>query len=458
VLKEAEPSRFGGAASIIHLRTQADQPGARQLQSGVAIMRTNDLHRSFSSFPAAILALAACLWILPGKTALGQTPDLQSAVSAAIAHDAMLKNQPITASADRGIVTLTGTVETEQQRQQAETDAAGVSGVSGIQNNITVTGSSEAQPAPPPPRDQSEQGPPPPPDESQQPTTAPNSDQNPPPPPPDEPGQQAPPPAARAPYPQGGYPQQQGGYPQQQPYPQQPYGGYGDYPPPQPVSGPVTVPAGTLLQIRLSEPLDLAKLQDGQVFQATAASDVFEGNVLAIPRGAVLEGTVVHVKKPSGLGGNAELQLQVTSLNLGGNAYPLATDIWANKGPNKAGYTAGNTVGGAAIGAIIGGLIGRGPGAAVGAVAGGVTGLAASGATSGPRLYLPAESLLNFHLADAVTVQPVSWQEARRLAQNVPRLQRRPVYMGYPRPYPYGYPYRYAYPYPYPYGYRVYAW
>ena len=89
----------------------------------------------------------------------------------------------------------------------------------------------------------------------------------------------------------------------------------------------------------------------------------------------------------------------------------------------------------------------------MGAVVGGATGLAASGATNGPRHYLPAESLLNFHLANAMTVQPVSWQEARRLSQSVPQLQRRRVYMA---PYPYGYPYRYAYPYPY--SYRVYGW
>ena len=348
----------------------------------------------------------------------------------------MLKNQPVTASVDRGVVTLSGTVETEQQRQQAETDAANVPGVSGIQNNITVTGASDqSQPHRPRLRTRASRFlllP-----VNSQPQSTPQSTQGmPPPPPPDQPSQQAPPPAARAPYPQGGY--------GQQPYGQQPYGGYGNYPPPQPASGPVTVPAGTLLQIRLSETLDIAKLQDGAIFQATAASDVFEGNVLAIPRGAVLQGTVVHVKKPSGLGGNSELELQITSLNLGGSSYPLVTDTWASKGPNKAGYTAGNTVGGAAIGAIIGGLIGRGPGAAVGAVAGGVTGLAASGATNGPRLYLPAESMLNFHLANAVTVQPVSWQEAQRLAQSVPRLQRRPVYMA---PYPYPYPYRYPYPY-----------
>jgi hypothetical protein len=185
------------------------------------------------------------------------------------------------------------------------------------------------------------------------------------------------------------------------------------------------------------------------VFQATAASDVFEGNVLAIPRGAVLQGKVIHAKKPGALGGSGELQMQITQVDMGGHDYALNTDLWSNKGPNKAGYTAGNTVGGAVMGAIIGGLIGRGPGAAAGAIVGGGAGMAASAASNGPRIYLPAETLLNFHLSAPVTVQPVSWQEAQRLARNVPQLVRRPVYRGYP-PYPYPYPYRmYGYPYPY---------
>ena len=127
-------------------------------------------------------------------------------LNGACAHDAVLKNQPVTASATVNR-DLSGTVETQQQRQQAETDAANVPGVSGIQNNITVSGRlGQAQPAPPPP-DQSQQTPPPPPDESQPQAAPQNSQELPPPPPPDEPGQpsqQAPPPAARAPYPQGG--------------------------------------------------------------------------------------------------------------------------------------------------------------------------------------------------------------------------------------------------------------
>src|ERR1039458_848326 len=120
-------------------------------------MCTKGIRRRLS-WLAGATALAACLWILAGSTAMAQSGDLQGAVSSAIAHDAMLKNQPITAAADHGVVTLSGTVETEQQRQQAETDAANVAGVSGIQNNITVTGGSDqSQPAPPPTPDHSQQ-------------------------------------------------------------------------------------------------------------------------------------------------------------------------------------------------------------------------------------------------------------------------------------------------------------
>lgn len=435
-------------------------------------------------------AAVALSVLISGPIALAQDAasgdgDLQASVAAAIRNDAALQGSNIKAYTANRVVTLSGTVNTEQQRQEAETVAANVAGVAGIEDHITVSGNgqgaapaqsqaqaqAEAQPdqVPPPPDDQA---PPPPPDQQQQQPSAARNAQVPPPPPPD---QTAPP--ARQPYPaapnqypnQGQYPGQgqypsQGQYPNQSQYPNQypnqypsqypsrgQYPAYGNYPPPQPVSGPVTIPAGTLLQIRTNQPLDVTKLQPGATFEATAASDVFEGNVLAIPRGALLEGTVVEAKKPGDLAGSGEISLQITSLNMSGRQYPLQTDVWSSKEPNKAGYTARNTVGGALVGAIIGGIVGRGPGAAAGAIIGGGAGMLASAHTNGPRVLLPPETLLNFHLSTPVTVQPVSWQEAQRLAQNSPRLVRRPVYMA--PPYPYGYP---AYPYPYPY--RVYGW
>lgn len=395
-------------------------------------MRTHGLAKQALRAGVSV-ALVGCLWIPAGfaQNTTANDGDLQAKVAAALSNDAQLNGQQVKAYTSQGVVTLTGNVQTQQQRQEAETVAANVPGIAGIQDKIVVADNDSALP-PPPPQGQEPAQPPMDDQQAQQATPQAQNDQAPPPPPPD----QAP---ARPAY-QG-----------QNPYGQAP-GAYNAYIPQgqqqqqQPVSGPVTVPAGTLLQIRTTEPMDTGRLQNGAAFQATAAGDVFEGNVLAIPRGAVIQGTVVRVKKPGALGGAGELELQLTTLNLGGNAYPLTSDIWSSKGPNKAGYTAANTVGGALVGALIGGAIGRGPGAAVGALAGGGAGMLASAGTNGPRQVLLPETLLNFHLSDAVTVQPVSWQEAQRLARNAPQLQRRPVYYG--RPYPYPYPYR---PYPYPY-------
>ncbi|MGC2160617.1 MAG: BON domain-containing protein [Silvibacterium sp.] len=418
---------------------------------------------------AAVGLLAGCAWFTTTSIAFAQDQGvaqqsqrddaaIQSDVSAAFNQDSALQGQHITVTATRGIVTLTGTVQTAAQRQQAETDAANVSGVSGIVNNLKATSGGTAAPATGlaaqtaanqlSPQDQSaeqDQGQ----DQTQQQGQVQQQPQGQaqesvPPPPPDAeqgPYQQPPPPVygqQPPPYPQqGGYQQ---GY--QQAPPQVPY-----YPTP---SGPVTVPAGTLLRVRLSEPLDTAHLQNGASFQTTAAVDVYQNGVLAIPRGALLTGQVVESKEGGRLGGSAILRLRLTNVNLAGKLFPLNTEVWSSRGPNKAGYTAGNTAGGAVLGALIGGIVGRGAGAAIGAGVGAAGGLAASSASNGPRVYLPTEASVDFHLVNPVTVQPVPWQEAQRLASSAPRpvlvRRPRPVYV---TPGPYYGPYPYAYPYPY---------
>ena len=213
----------------------------------------------------------------------------------------------------------------------------------------------------------------------------------------------------------------------------------------------MTVPRGTLLQLRTSEAVESKHAKDGQPVEFTLISDVANGGVLALPRGATFHGVVTESKKPGDLGGSAELALTLTSLDLGGHNYPLSTDQFKIKGPNKAGQTVGSAVGGGLLGTIIGCAVGRGVGCAVGAGAGIAAGTAASAASSGPQVWIPAEALVSFHLKDPVTVNPVSPQEAARLAQGLyqggPSLYRR----GYPA-YPYGPRYftGYGYPYGYP--------
>jgi hypothetical protein len=203
--------------------------------------------------------------------------------------------------------------------------------------------------------------------------------------------------------------------------------------------------------VRTSEPIDSKRAADGTPVQFTVIRDVtVAGGVLAIPRGATVHGVVTEAKHSGELAGSSELALALTSLDLGGRNYPLDSDQFRVKGPNKAGRTVGNAFGGALLGAIIGGAVGRGEGAAIGAGAGAVAGTAVTAGTPGPNVWIPSEALVTFHLATPVTVAPVSEQEASRLAQGLypggPSLYRRAPY---PPPYRYAggpyYPY-YAYP------------
>ena len=202
--------------------------------------------------------------------------------------------------------------------------------------------------------------------------------------------------------------------------------------------------------MRTTEPIDNKRAVDGTPVQFTVIRDVTLNGMLAIPRGATVHGVVTETKKAGELSGSPELALALTSLDLGGRNYPLTSDQFKVRGPNKAGRTVGNAFGGALLGAIIGGAIGRGEGAAIGAGAGAVAGTAATAATPGPDVWIPAEALVTFRLQAPITVQPVSAQEAARLAQGLypggPSLYRRGPY---PPPYGYAggpyYPY-YAYP------------
>jgi hypothetical protein len=201
------------------------------------------------------------------------------------------------------------------------------------------------------------------------------------------------------------------------------------------------------LYLRTSEPVDSKRAKDGEPVQFTVIQDVSSGGVLAIPRGATIHGVITESKMAGELAGSAVLGLRLTSLDLGGRSYPLDSDEFKVKGPNKAGETVGNAVGAGIVGTIIGCAVGRGAGCAIGAGAGVAAGTAASAASGGPRAWIPAEALVSFHLASPITVDPVSQQEAARLAQGLypggPTLYRRGPYGS---PY-YGYA---AYPYAYP--------
>jgi hypothetical protein len=363
----------------------------------------------------------------------GQRTDGQIEMDVVHALDASnaLKNDLITAATIQSEVTLSGTVASDASKELAESIAGRVQGVTKVHNNLKVGNPQAEQAAVADSSDQTTDTQP----ESTA-SSAATSEQP-------QAYSQAQEQAQTTPYPQ-----------QQSPYAEQPYGSSAQpqYAYSQPSvtpyetpKGPVTIPQGTLLQLRTSEPVSSKNAKDGTPVQFTVIQDVAMGGVLAIPRGATVHGVVTQVKNTNSgqLSGNAELALTLTSLDLAGQSYPLISDEFKVKGPNKAGQTASGALAGGLIGTVIGCAAGRGVGCAIGAGAGVAAGTTAAAASSGPGAWIPAEAKVDFHLAEPVTVVPVSAQEAARLAQGMnpggPTLYRR----GGPGPYVAPY---YAYP------------
>ncbi len=422
----------------------------------------------FTAGSALATAQAAAPAAAPA--AQGQRTDGQIEMDVVHALDASaaLKNDLITAATIQGEVTLSGTVSSQASKDLAGSIAGQVAGVSKVHNNLAVGDPQAAAQAQGIPEDQGaeDQGPDQgnDPDAQAQPQYQPAPDQGQ--PAPNQGGYQQPRPQY-TPYPQqGGYPQQaQGGYPQQPQYGNQQPQQYGGYPQPQytpaykQATGPITIPPGTLLQLRTSEPVDSKHATAGTPVQFVVIHDVPVGGMLAIPRGATIHGVVAEAKQAGPVAGKAELVLTLNSLDLGGKTYPLQSNEFKVQGPNKAGQTVGSALGMGMMGTIIGCIAGRGVGCAIGAGAGVAAGTAASAASSGPRVWIPAEAQVEFHLGAPVTVDPVSLQEASQLAQGLyqdqngsPTLHRRyaPGYYGgpygYGRPYPYGYYPAHGYP------------
>ena len=332
----------------------------------------------------ALLLPSGCKRNEPGD------PAITAAVQQRLSADSAISAEPIQASVQGGVVTLTGTVSSDAARSLASNDAGGVQGVRTVLNNLAVQAPIAAAPALPTPL------PPPAPapiessrtrDEarrhdrdrrrdrnnaapvisqnSPQPFPAPSST----PPPQAEP---APPPA----------------------------------PPTAPVVRSVTLPAGTVIPVRLSQTLDSGTAQPGQSFSGSVASDVLspDGAVL-LPQGGNVSGRVTEVQEAAHFKGNALLSIELTNIARHGNQTPIATDAFTQQGKGRGKNTATKAGVGAAAGAILGGIFGGGKGAAIGAAAGGGSGVGINAVTRGEQAQIPAETIVRFRLSTPVTVR-----------------------------------------------------
>lgn len=167
----------------------------------------------------------------------------------------------------------------------------------------------------------------------------------------------------------------------------------------------VTVPAGTLVPVRLRDSLSTERHSTHDAFFATLdAPLIVEGLVIA-ERGALVRGRVVEAAGAGRVKGRAALVLQLDELSTAdGQKVEIRTDAFRHEAESgvksdvaKAGVAAG-------IGAAIGAIAGGGRGAAIGAAIGGAAGAGGAMATRGKPAELPSETRLTFRLSEPVTL------------------------------------------------------
>ena len=292
---------------------------------------------SRSRFRFAIIMLAGALVFgaqvfgAPARAALPQSNDdstIVSDIQAKLFDDSVLKTRDIHVTSQDGVVTLSGTVNTDLEKAAVDRIASRESGVKKVVDGLTVSGSSAA------------------------------------------PASGASAPASNS----------------------------------SSASGP-TVPAGTVVTVRMIDAIDSAKNHPGDEFAATLNSAVVVGDHVAFPQGSEVRVRLVEAKKSGHYKGSSQLELELASITANGATYPVQSGYYTLNGASRGKRTAETVGGGAVLGTLIGAIAGGGKGAAIGAGAGAATGAGVQAVTRGPQVKIPSETKIDFTLKSPVTVK-----------------------------------------------------
>ena len=216
----------------------------------------------------------------------------------------------------------------------------------------------------------------------------------------------------------------------------------------------LTVPAGTLLRVRVSEFLSSDHNKVGDSFTAELEQPVVADGWVVARRGQTVLGRVAVAKKAGRVKGVSQLGVGLTYLVLvDGQQLLVRTQMIQDTAGTSRGRDAaalGTTTG---VGATIGAAASGGEGAAIGAGAGAAVGVIGVLLTRGRPTELPPETSLTFQLQSPLSISTARSRVAFRPVNpedyGPAKLQRRPHLAGAPYPPPPYYSRRF-YPYYYP--------
>jgi len=165
-----------------------------------------------------------------------------------------------------------------------------------------------------------------------------------------------------------------------------------------------SIPAGTLIDVRLQETIDTKRNRAGDPFDATLTRAILVDQQTVIPRGTRCTGHLIESKPSGRLKGRAELSLSLDSFELNGRSYEIRTThvARASGGHKKRNWTL--IGGGSGLGTALGAIAGGPAGALIGAGAGAGAGTAGAVFTGKKNVRLPVETPLAFTLRAPVVL------------------------------------------------------
>ncbi len=166
----------------------------------------------------------------------------------------------------------------------------------------------------------------------------------------------------------------------------------------------LTIPAGTVFDVRLDQAIDTRSNRSGDRFDATLRDAIVVDHRAVLPRGTRFIGHVVDSRASGRLKGHAELSISLDAFEMGGHQYDIRTSHFAraSNGHKKRNWWI--IGGGSGVGSAIGAIAGGPAGALIGAGAGAGAGTAGAAITGKKQVRLPAETLLSFRLREPVAV------------------------------------------------------
>ena len=167
----------------------------------------------------------------------------------------------------------------------------------------------------------------------------------------------------------------------------------------------VTLPANTMIAVRMIDSVDSRTDRAGQTFRASIDSDVIVGDEAVVRRGEDAFLKLMLVTSAGELRGKSELQLQLERIVVGKKSYNVDTNVVVRSAEAEGPKTARDIGIGAAIGAAIGAIAGGGKGAAIGAGAGAGAGAATAAITKGEQVLVPSETRLEFRLEEELEIE-----------------------------------------------------